>query len=119
MPARRVLDEAAAAAAAKQGQDLRALDLAELLGLTDYFLLLSATSERQLSTILDEVERRVREIGRRPDRREGTADSGWVVIDYGDVVVHAFLEEQRGFYALERLWADAPDVPLAVSASAR
>ena len=89
---------------------MRILDLGELLGITDYFVLASASNERQLDTIVDEVHRQLAEHGRKPRRREGTKDTGWVLLDYGDVVVHAFTAEQREYYGLERLWSDAPTV---------
>lgn len=73
-------------------------------------MLLSATNERQLGTVIDAIEERLRADDRRPVRREGAKESGWVVIDYGDVIVHAFSEEQRRFYGLERLWSDAPEL---------
>ena len=102
---------AAVAAASKKATDILILELAELLGIVDHFVLVSASNERQLGTILDEVERQLREgDGRRPRSREGTKESGWVVLDYGDVTVHAFTAEQRAFYELERLWSDAPTV---------
>jgi ribosome-associated protein len=73
-------------------------------------VLVSASNDRQLRTVADEVQRKVAETGRKPRRREGSADTGWMLLDYGDVVVHVFSEEQRAYYALERLWADAPIV---------
>ncbi|HVM20942.1 MAG TPA: ribosome silencing factor [Egibacteraceae bacterium] len=102
---------AAAAASDKKGTDIRILDLGELLGITDYFVLVSASNDRQLATIVDEVQRKTAETGRKPRRREGTPDTGWMLLDYGEVVVHAFTAEQRDYYALERLWRDAPVVP--------
>jgi ribosome-associated protein len=87
------------------------MDLGELLGITDFFVLVSASNDRQLRTVVDEVQRKSAETGRKPRRREGQADTGWMLLDYGDVVVHAFTEEQRAHYALERLWGDAPIVP--------
>ena len=102
---------AAAAASDKLATDIRILDLGELLGITDFFVLVSASNERQLRTIIDEVQRKSAESGRKPRRREGTSDTGWMLLDYGDVVVHAFTTEQRSFYDLERLWRDAPVVP--------
>lgn len=73
-------------------------------------MLVSAGSERQLGTIAEEVEYAVKQAGRQVLRREGTKESGWMLLDFGDVVVHAFTEEQRRFYGLERLWSDAPEV---------
>ena len=108
---------AANAAADKKATDIRILDLGELLGITDYFVLVSASNERQLRTIVDEVGRQASESGRKPRRREGTADTGWMLLDYGDVIVHAFTTEQREYYSLERLWSDAPLVPFDTSAA--
>jgi ribosome-associated protein len=72
-------------------------------------VLVSAGNERQLGTIVEEIERQLAvRLARKPLRREGEPDTGWIVLDYGDVVVHAFTEEQRRFYDLERLWSDAP-----------
>ena len=74
-------------------------------------MLVSASNERQLRTVVDEVERKAAETGRKPRRREGTTETGWMLLDYGDVVVHAFTLEQRSYYDLERLWKDAPVLP--------
>lgn len=92
------------------------MDIGELLGITDYFVLLSAANDRQLRSVVDEIERKTREEGRKPRRREGTPETGWLLLDYGDIVVHAFTEEQRAYYALERLWGDAGVVPFEDSA---
>lgn len=74
--------------------------------------MVSASNERQLGTVAEEVERRVKErFDRGPRRREGQRDTGWMLLDYGEIVVHAFTEEQRRFYDLERLWSDAPLLP--------
>ncbi|MGH3666422.1 MAG: ribosome silencing factor [Egibacteraceae bacterium] len=108
----------AGAAADKKASDIRILDLGELLAITDFFVIVSAANDRQLSTVADEVQRKAREVGRKPRRREGTKDSGWMLLDYGDVVVHAFTTEQRDYYDLERLWADAPTVPFDEPAAA-
>jgi ribosome-associated protein len=89
---------------------VRILDVGDLIGITDFFVLASASNDRLLRTVADEVERRLKDAGRSPRRREGTKDTGWMLLDYGDIVVHAFTEEQRAFYALERLWSDAPVV---------
>lgn len=103
---------AAAAAVDKKASDIRILDLGDLLGITDFFVLVSAGNERQLGTVADEIQRRLKlDAERAPRRREGTKDTGWLLLDYGDVVVHAFTAEQRAYYDLERLWSDAPTVP--------
>jgi ribosome-associated protein len=100
---------AARAADAKSGQDVVILAMGELLVLTDAFVITSGRNHRQVRTIVDEVERRVRETGgRAPDRVEGLDDARWVLMDYGDFLVHVFLEEARQFYDLEHLWSGAP-----------
>ena len=78
----------------------------------DAFLLASATNDRQVKAIVDEVEDKLREVGAKPIRREGERDGRWVLIDYGEIVVHVQHEEERQFYALERLWRDCPTIEL-------
>ncbi len=99
---------AARAALAKKAIDLVVLDLRGLSGIADYFLVASARSTTQADTIADAVRIALRDEGVRPRHREGSAESGWLLLDYGDVVVHVFLEDTRVFYALDRLWGDAP-----------
>ena len=102
---------AAQAAADKLADDIRILDIGDLLAITDYFVLVSARNDQMLKTIVENVEHEVKQrFGRGPKRREGTKDTGWMILDFGDVVFHGFVAEQREFYSLERLWADAPDV---------
>ena len=104
--------EAAAAASAKKAEQITILDVSELLVITDHFLICSGNTERQVSTISDEVEKRMREQHRiKPYRREGEREARWVVLDYLDFVVHVFHKEERDYYDLERLWSDAPTVP--------
>lgn len=92
------------------------LDVGDLLGITEYFVIVSTSNPRQLDAVLDEVQRVLKLDGHAPLRREGTADEGWAVLDYGDVVVHLFTEAQRDYYDLERLWADAPRVEVGAAA---
>jgi ribosome-associated protein len=101
---------AAKAAAAKQAADVTVLDVHGLIVITDYFVICSGETDRQVKTIVEEVEKAVRELGERPVRREGDAGARWVLLDYIDVVVHVFAEEEREYYDLERLWRDAPRV---------
>ncbi len=102
---------AARAADAKSGVATAILAVGELLGLTDAFVITSGSNTRQVRTIVDEVERRVDDMGRRrPFRVEGLDDARWVLMDYGDFLVHVFLDEAREFYDLEHLWAEAPRV---------
>jgi ribosome-associated protein len=102
---------AARAAASKTVESTGVLDVSELLGITDAFVVTSGTNPRQIRTIAEEVERRVREAGGgSPARVEGRDDLRWVLLDYGDFVVHVLSAEARDHYALERLWADAPRI---------
>jgi ribosome-associated protein len=103
---------AARAAADKLGTDLLAFDVSEQLAITDAFLLVSGANDRQVKAIVDEVEDKLREIGAKPIRREGERDGRWVLIDYGEIVVHVQHSEERQFYALERLWRDCPLIDL-------
>lgn len=98
----------AAAADDVKAVDPALFDVAEILGVVEAFVVVSATSARQLDAIVDRIEEALRaEHGERPVRREGTPASGWVLLDYGNVVVHVFLREQRAFYDLDRLFSDA------------
>ncbi len=103
---------AARAASDKLAQQIVAFDVSEQLAITDAFLLASATNDRQVKAIVDEIEDKLREIGAKPVRREGERDGRWVLIDYTDIVVHVQHEEERSFYALERLWRDCPVIPM-------
>src|SRR5208282_2017658 len=100
---------AAAAADEKLGRDTVVLAMCELLGVVDAFVVTSGRNARQVRTLVDEIERRVKEGGgRSPASVEGLRDGTWVLMDYGDFVVHVFLEETRKYYDLEHLWAGAP-----------
>ena len=104
--------EAAEAASAKKADRIVILDVSEQLVITDYFLICSGNTQRQVRTIADEVERRLNEShGRKPFRREGEREARWVLLDYVDFVVHVFHTDDRDYYDLERLWADARRVP--------
>jgi ribosome-associated protein len=99
---------AARAALDKKADDLVVLDLQGLSTVADFFLVCSGVSAPQVDTIADAVRSTLKTAGVRPRHLEGTATSGWVLLDYGDVVVHVFLGDTRACYALERLWGDAP-----------
>jgi ribosome-associated protein len=101
---------AVAAAEDRKAVDLKVLHLQQVSDFTDYFLICSGTNERQVQAIADAVEERLRTNKVRPLHIEGYNRAQWVLLDYGDLVVHVFLEEPRRYYALERLWGDAPDV---------
>jgi ribosome-associated protein len=98
-------------ASEKQASDIVLLDLRKVSLLADYFVVCSGSSERQINAVRDDIVERIRETAhRRPLRREGTASSGWVLLDYGDVVVHIFAPAEREYYRLEELWSDASPV---------
>ena len=103
---------AARAASDKLATNLLAFDVSDQLAITDAFLLASGSNDRQVKSIVDAVEDGLREIGAKPVRREGERDGRWVLIDYGEIVVHVQHEEERQFYALERLWRDCPVIEL-------
>jgi ribosome-associated protein len=102
--------EAVAAAEDRKALNLKVLHLQKISDFTDYFMICSGTSERQVQAIADAVQEKLRERRVRPLHVEGYNRGQWVLIDYGDLVVHVFQEEPRRHYALERLWGDAPDV---------
>ncbi len=113
MPAQPDAVEAAVAALAaaddKKAVGPALLEVADVLGLVDLFAIVTGTSERHVKAVADEVEQVLKHDHDRPVlRREGTAESGWVLLDYGDVVVHVFRAEQREVFDLERLWSDVP-----------
>jgi len=103
---------AAGAARDRRATDLVVLDVQGLSSVTDYFLLCSGKSTTHLKTITDAIRDELKREGARPLHAEGVAASGWILLDYGDVLMHVFLEETRAYYALERLWGDAPAVSL-------
>lgn len=110
--AEEMLRIAADAAASKGGEDLVALNVSEPLPLVDIFLLVTGNSERNVAAIADEVEDKLLESGHKRVRREGRAESRWVLLDFGDLIVHVFHQEERVYYGLERLWKDCPVVPI-------
>ena len=100
---------AAEAASSKQATDIVILSVGEVLSIVESFVIASAPNTRQVATIAEEVEQRIKDAGGGgPFRVEGSDDNRWVLLDYGDVVVHVFLQEVREFYELERLWSDVP-----------
>ena len=109
---------AARAADDKKGENVLVLDVAEIMGIVECFVITSASNTRLVRSIVDEVERQLYEqTGEKPRAVEGLRDASWVLLDYGDVVVHVFLHETREYYGLERLWADAATLPWADSAT--
>ncbi len=110
--ARELLAIAAEAADAKQAEDLVALDVSGPLPFADIFLIASGRNERQVQAIASEVEDKLTEYGAKPLRREGRSEGRWILLDFGDLLVHVFHDEDRMYYSLERLWSDCPAIPL-------
>jgi ribosome-associated protein len=104
--------EAALAAADKLATDVLAIDVSDQLVITDVFVLAAAPNDRQVRAIVEAVEERLLKNGVKPVRREGEREGRWVLLDFGDLVVHVQHAEEREYYALERLWRDCPLVPL-------
>jgi len=112
-PAERKARSAARAALDKRATDLVVLDVRAVSSIADYFLLCSAKSTTHMEAISDAIRDELKGAGVRPLHAEGVAASGWILLDYGDVLMHVFLGDTRAYYALERLWGDAPTLSLA------
>jgi len=110
-----MLQIAADAAVSKGGEDLVALNVSEPLPLVDIFLIVTGNSERNVAAIADEIEDKLLEAGHKRVRREGRAEARWVLLDFGDLIVHVFHGEERVYYGLERLWKDCPVVPFEIA----
>ena len=103
---------AARAAATKLANNVVVIDVSEQLVITDAFVIASASNERQVNAIVDEVEEKMRRAGYKPARREGAREGRWTLLDYIEIVVHIQHEDERDFYALDRLWRDCPEIPV-------
>ncbi len=103
---------AAEAASDKLAEDILAIDVSEKIVITDVFVMCSAANERQVKAVVDGVEERLHGLGAKPLRREGEGEGRWVLLDFGDIVVHVQLAEERIHYAIERLWKDCPLIAL-------
>ena len=112
---------AAEAAGDKLARDLVAFDVSDRLVITDVFLVCSAANDRQVRAVVDAIEERLLPMGAKPVRREGQRESRWVLLDFVDIVVHVQSQQERAYYALERIWRDCPEValPEAVTHAAR
>jgi ribosome-associated protein len=110
-----LVEVAAQAAHDKKADQVLAFDVSEQIAITDAFVLASASNERAVGAIVDEIEEKLREAGAKPIRSEGHKEGRWVLLDYGEIVVHVQHEEERMFYALERLWSDCPVIPLTLT----
>ena len=113
LPPEELASVAADAMDDKQGHDIVILDMGNLLGIVDTFVIASGTSKRQVRTLAEEVDTQLEQLGRAPLRVEGMDTAEWVLLDYGDLAVHIFQPDARDLYSLERLWGDAPRVPWA------
>ena len=98
------------AAADKQASDIVLLDARQVCSFADYFVICSGDSERQISAIYDEVGHRLKQEGVMPYHHEGTIDSGWLLLDFGDIIVHIFAPFEREYYQLDELWSQATPV---------
>ena len=96
----------------KKAKNIIALDISEITSLGDYFVICSCSSDAQLRACCDEIEEKMSEIGIEPTHKEGYSGGTWILMDYGDIIVHIMLEETREFYSLERLWTDAKEITL-------
>lgn len=103
---------AAAAADEKLATDIAVLDVSEHLVITDCFVIASASNERQVNSVVENIEDRLREAGHKPVRREGTREGRWALLDYADIVIHVQHSDERNFYALDRLWKDCPAIEI-------
>lgn len=109
---REIAEEAVKALNAKQAKDVTLLRTSDVTVLADYFVICTATSSTHVKTLTDEVDKVLSEHGEPPLRREGYRGGGWILLDFGCVIVHIFQQEMREFYNLEHLWSDAEEVPL-------
>lgn len=100
------------AAESKKATNVRVLDLRDVTSFTDYFVLCTGANQRQIQAIADEVGRQLDDAGEKPDSVEGFQNAEWILVDYGDYIVHIFAEEARKFYDLDRLWRHAKDVSI-------
>jgi ribosome-associated protein len=115
--AHELVNIAALAADSKQATDLVALDVSGPLPFADIFLIASGRNERNVIAIASEIEEKLIAAGSKPVRREGRAEGRWILLDFGDLVVHVFHEEERVYYSLERLWKDCPAIELSLPES--
>ncbi len=113
----KMIEVAALAAADKKAQNLKVFDVSEQLAITDAFVIASASNDRMVKAIAENIEDELRaQMDLKPIRREGHREGRWVLLDYGDIVVHVQHEEEHEFYALGRLWRDCPEIPLPAGA---
>jgi ribosome-associated protein len=102
--------EAVKGADAKQAKEIRILDLRDISSLADFFVICTGTNSRQIQAIADEIQMRLKKLGEQANSIEGYQNAEWVLMDYGDYLIHVFSEKARAYYDLERLWRDAKTV---------
>ena len=107
-----LMKKAVKAADARKALDMRVLHVEELTTLCDYFVICSATSTPHMNALYEEIDMKLSEDGIKPASREGIGNAGWILLDYGDVIVHIFNESSREFYSNERLWSDAEEIDI-------
>ncbi len=112
LSAKKVAYEVTKALDSKKGMDIRLLKIDKVSSLADYFLICTGTSSTHVKTLCDYAEHTLEELGEPMLGREGHRGNSWELLDFGSIVVHVFTQEAREFYSLERLWADAEEVPL-------
>ena len=103
---------AAKALDSKKGRDIKVLEIDKITTLADYFVICSGGSNTQINALCDEVEKELDQLGEQPIHREGYRGGGWILLDFGCVIVHIFQKEMREFYNLEHLWSDAEEISL-------
>lgn len=108
----------AEAADGKKAQDIHMLELGSLTSIADYFIICSGNSSTQVAAISHGIEEALAKAGRYASHMEGTGEARWILMDYGDVVVHIFEEQARAYYSLDKLWGDAPRIPISASTPA-
>lgn len=96
----------------KRGEDIQAIKISDLTILADYFVIVNGTSNTHARTLADEVEFQLSQKGTEPERREADTGNSWIILDYGDIIVHVFYKDTRNFYKLEGLWADGESVDI-------
>ena len=112
MSSAQLVQKAVALLEGKKAEDIVVLDIRELTSIGDFFVIASANNTTLVKTLAEEVEDKFSQEGIEPRRVEGAKSAMWILMDYADVVIHIFYSEQRDFYCLERLWADAPRIPV-------
>lgn len=113
MDSKQIMERAVQILDSKKASDIRVLDIHDITVLGDYFIIASGTSTTQVKSLADELEFQLKQEGVAPNRTQGYESATWIVLDYGDVIVHVFLKETRDFYSLEHVWRDGKEISVA------